>query len=335
MTVTVDASNYSAFLISSQNSAVSYAAGTTQTVTWSVGNTTNAPISVANVKISWSTDNGATFTTLLASTANDGTETFTVPATLTSQARIKVEAIGNIFFDINNAPITEHCLLMDMYSVLQLMVLPDVLLPVHQFNLACKLPGYLYWSGICYIRFWCAWRYNSKYFSKLVYSNRKCNSISKWNRCIDTGHLYNCSSGYWSCSGVTQTANVSFTLIRVPVLLFLFILQAKQLVWEQRLTSALLPVVLFLINGSTVTNGGTTWNIIAGAIGSSYNFPSPTTAHNNWQFRCVVTGQCGVTNSNAAVLTVNTAPAVTGQLQTLQYAPVVQLLSRLQLPVLL
>ncbi|MEI2823975.1 MAG: hypothetical protein V9F02_11175 [Chitinophagaceae bacterium] len=50
MTVTVDASNYSAFLISSQNSAVSYAAGTTQTVTWSVGNTTRAPINVANVK---------------------------------------------------------------------------------------------------------------------------------------------------------------------------------------------------------------------------------------------------------------------------------------------
>ncbi|MEI2739646.1 MAG: reprolysin-like metallopeptidase [Chitinophagaceae bacterium] len=79
MAVTVNATTYTPFLITSQNAAVSYAGGSTQTVTWSVGNTTAAPISTANVMISWSTDNGATFTTLIASTANDGTETFTVP----------------------------------------------------------------------------------------------------------------------------------------------------------------------------------------------------------------------------------------------------------------
>ncbi len=106
MAVTVDATNYTPFLITSQNSAVSYIVGSTQTVTWSVGNTTAAPISCANVKISLSTDGGNTFTTLIASTPNDGTQTFTVPTTPTTTARIKVEAIGNIFFDINNSNIT-------------------------------------------------------------------------------------------------------------------------------------------------------------------------------------------------------------------------------------
>ncbi len=106
MVVTVDATT-GPFLITSQNSAVSYEAGSTQTVTWSVNGTTGAPINCANVRITYSTDGGSTFPTVLAaSTANDGTENITIPATLTTTGRIKVEAIGNIFFDINNANVT-------------------------------------------------------------------------------------------------------------------------------------------------------------------------------------------------------------------------------------
>ncbi len=105
MAVTVS-SAVGPFLITSQNAAVTYAGGSTQTVTWSVNGTTGAPTNTANVKISWSTDNGATFVTLIATTANDGTETITVPSTVTTTGRVKVEAIGNVYFDINNAPIT-------------------------------------------------------------------------------------------------------------------------------------------------------------------------------------------------------------------------------------
>ncbi len=95
------------FGITSQNTAVTYAGNSTQTVTWNVSGTTAAPISTANVKISFSTDGGQTFpNTLLASTANDGTETVTIPNIATTTGRIKVEAVGNIFFDINNASVT-------------------------------------------------------------------------------------------------------------------------------------------------------------------------------------------------------------------------------------
>ena len=106
MIVTVSSAS-GPFTITAPNTAVSYAGGSTQTVTWNVSSSNAAPVSCANVKISLSTDGGLTFpTVLLASTPNDGSQAVTIPNTATSTARIKVEAIGNIFFDISNTNFT-------------------------------------------------------------------------------------------------------------------------------------------------------------------------------------------------------------------------------------
>jgi Metallo-peptidase family M12B Reprolysin-like/Secretion system C-terminal sorting domain/Bacterial pre-peptidase C-terminal domain/Fibronectin type III domain len=95
------------FAVTAPNTAVVWTAGSVQNVTWSVNNTTAAPVSCANVKISLSTDGGNTFSTVLvASTPNDGTEAITVPVVNSTTCRIKVEAVGNIFFDISNANFT-------------------------------------------------------------------------------------------------------------------------------------------------------------------------------------------------------------------------------------
>ncbi len=106
MVVTVSAAS-GPFAVSSPNTAVSWAGNSSQTITWSVASTTAAPVSCANVKISLSTDGGQTFPTVLASsTPNDGSEVLTIPNTPTTTARIKVEAVGNIFFDISNTNFT-------------------------------------------------------------------------------------------------------------------------------------------------------------------------------------------------------------------------------------
>lgn len=95
------------FQVTSPNTAVTYDGGTMQTITWDVNGTDLAPINTTNVKISLSTDGGFNFPIVLAnSTANDGTEVLTLPNINTTQARVKIEAIDNIYFDMSNTDFT-------------------------------------------------------------------------------------------------------------------------------------------------------------------------------------------------------------------------------------
>ncbi|WP_084761801.1 reprolysin-like metallopeptidase [Spirosoma spitsbergense] len=103
-TVTVTVDGNSGPFLETTNLSGSYPGNSTQTITWSVNNTTAPPVSCANVNILLSTDGGLTFpTTLLANTPNDGSEPVILPEVLTSKARIKVSSSNNVFFDISNA----------------------------------------------------------------------------------------------------------------------------------------------------------------------------------------------------------------------------------------
>jgi hypothetical protein len=77
------------------------------TVSWNPANSNLAPVNTALVDILLSTNNGASFPTVLAdNTPNDGSQSVTLPALSTSQARIQIRAEGNIFYDVSNGPFT-------------------------------------------------------------------------------------------------------------------------------------------------------------------------------------------------------------------------------------
>jgi hypothetical protein len=94
------------FAVTSPNTNLTWNAGSTATVTWNVNNTNTGSVNCANVNILLSTDGGNNFSMLLANTPNDGSQVVTVPNTPGTTNRIKVEAVGNIFFDISNTNFT-------------------------------------------------------------------------------------------------------------------------------------------------------------------------------------------------------------------------------------
>jgi hypothetical protein len=95
------------FLVTYPNTVLTWLGGTQETVTWDVAGTNAAPVNCATVNILISTDGGNTWPAVVAAgTPNDGSEQITVPTTPTTQARLKIEAADNIFFDLSNRNFT-------------------------------------------------------------------------------------------------------------------------------------------------------------------------------------------------------------------------------------
>lgn len=74
---------------------------------WDAAGTSAAPYNVANVKIDYTADNGATWTVVSESTPNDGSEELTwtgVP--VNSNIKVRVSAIGNVFYAVGNVVVS-------------------------------------------------------------------------------------------------------------------------------------------------------------------------------------------------------------------------------------
>ncbi len=96
------------FLITSPNTNVSWEAGSSKTIMWSVNNTN---LLSPNIDILISSNGGTSFTTLVGNTPNDGSETVTIPSgtTLNTTARIKIVSANSTtaeFYDISDTNFT-------------------------------------------------------------------------------------------------------------------------------------------------------------------------------------------------------------------------------------
>jgi len=96
-------SNAGPFVVNSFNFPDTVFAGSMHELKWDVANTTASPLNCSKVGIAFATDNGLTFPIKLKdTTANDGSENIIIPNNITNLGRIKVYALGSIYFDINN-----------------------------------------------------------------------------------------------------------------------------------------------------------------------------------------------------------------------------------------
>lgn len=98
------AANAGPFRVTSPNlSSVQWPIGQWVAVTWSVANTDLAPVNCKLVNVRLSLDGGFTYPVLLAEKVpNDGIQYIQVPNIPTTTARIRIDGVDNIFFDISN-----------------------------------------------------------------------------------------------------------------------------------------------------------------------------------------------------------------------------------------
>lgn len=315
MTVTV-AGTAGPFQVTAPNSNITWCGGSSQTITWDVNNTNAAPVSCANVKISLSTDGGLTFPTVLAaSTANDGTESIVIPNTASGTARIKIEAVGNIFFDISNT----------------------------DFIITASAPVSVTGNPLATAA--CAGA-NASYSvaasgASLVYQwQESTNNGATWTN-INNGGIYGgATTATLNLTGVTAVMNnyqyravvsSSTSCAVVNSTAALLTVSTVPSVGSQPVASTICAGsgTSFAVTASGTgisyqwqvsTNGGTSWTNItnaapySGATTATLTISAATAGMNNYSYRCVITGTCTpVANSNGAVLTVVTPVTITAQ----------------------
>ncbi|WP_430614917.1 reprolysin-like metallopeptidase [Flavobacterium sp. JP2137] len=81
--------------------AESWQANTPQTVTWDIAGTTSNGINTTLVNILFSADNGQNFITLKENTPNDGNEAIIAPDYNSTNCRILIEPVGNIYYAVS------------------------------------------------------------------------------------------------------------------------------------------------------------------------------------------------------------------------------------------
>jgi hypothetical protein len=320
--VEVIAVGTTAFALTSPNGGESYPGGSTQTITWNNANTTASPFNVANVNILFSNDGGLTYpTTLLANTPNDGSQAVNMPSGATTTARIKVEAAGNIFFDISNGNfnITAATNGFDLGTPA----------PV---NVNCPAPASMdislttsqvgtFTNPISFTATGNPGGTTVTFNPVSVTANNPVTVTLNGTNTLAPGTYPIQVTG--SASGASNVVRTLTYIINATGGPAVTLQPTSQTICSGANTSfAITSAAATSFQWQVSTNGGGTWTPLSnnatysGVTTATLNITGATSTLNNYQYRCVASIQCGSTNSSAAVLTVNSAPAIGTQPQS-------------------
>lgn len=313
MAVTVDGTS-GPFLLTSQNTAVSYQAGSSQTITWSVNGTTSAPINCNSVNILLSSDGGVTFPTLLAyHTANDGTETVSLPAPVSTSCRIKIEAVNNIFFDISNSNFSNAVVTPTYdYNNPAAVTAPCGTLP----TLSATL-GVVSFAG-----------FNTPVTLSVLDGTPAGSTVTFGTNPVTPGgsssvilsNTNTLSAGTYdiivsgTAGGITLLKKLTFTILPGvgPVINDQPLSIPVCLGSDASFTVAAPGAISYLWQVST--DGGDSYVTAPGVSnGTTYTATGVVQTQNNYRYRVIVNGPCASTTSSDAILTINPPPVVTTQ----------------------
>ncbi len=306
------------FAVTAPNGGETYAAGSTQTITWNTVGTENAPISVANVRITLSTDGGLTYPTeIIASTPNDGSEALTIPAVPASTtARVRVEAVGNIFFDISNANF-------------------NITAVTNGFNLgtpapvsvACPAPATMaitlttsqigtFTNPISFVATGNPGGTTVSFSPTTVTAgNSTTVTLNNTNTLAPGSYPITVTASASGAANVIRTLTYTITPTGGPAITAQ---PAAQIICAGGNTSfSVESATATAFQWQVSTNGGANYTnlsntgVYSGATTATLTITGATSTLNTYLYRCVASVTCGSTNSNGALLTVNTAPLIT------------------------
>jgi len=310
MQMTVDGASGPFVVTIPSATGISWPANSAQTITWNVANTNNAPVSCSNVSIELSTDGGNTFTNiLLASTPNDGSEVVTLPSGTSTTARIRVKAVGNVFYDMsnNNFTISAPVPGFDFSSPATTAVPCASATPATVSLGATSFLGYTTPVALT--------AENVPAGTSVLFGT---NPVIPGNSTLIT--LQNANTLPVGTYTIT-IKGVSGAITRNRVLTFNVPVGAGPVVTtapQSKQVCSGSPATFTIVTSSVVSaylwqqssDGGNSFVDIAGATTASLEIPSVATTQNSYQYRVVLTGQCNITTSAAATLTVYTLPKV-------------------------
>jgi hypothetical protein len=298
------------FVVTSPNGGENLIAGNAQLITWDNAGTNVSPFNVLNVKISLSTDGGLTYPTVLsASTPNDGSELLLLPCITTTTARIKIEAVNNIFFDISNAN----------FSISQGFTF-DTPGPV---NSPCPVPTSL--STALGTITACGF---SNSISLSASGNPPGTTVTFSDNPVTPGNsvtvtLNGASSLAAGSYNITIIGNASGAPVQTRVITFIINTPTPPSITSQPQPQTICEgsdaTFNVIVTGASeyqwqISSGGGPFSDILGATSTSYTVTGATAGMNGNQYRIIAKEPCGTsTTSNAATLTVNTPITITNQ----------------------